>query len=135
MQVRLFPLFLICALLFSGIVFISSCGGGSASTQQTPGPPGTPGPTTLALTTVVSGLTNPVDLEMPDDNSGRFFVVEQPGRIKVIANGSVSATPFLDISSKVSFDGAEQGLLGVAFHPNFASKPTIYVNYDRATAG
>src|SRR5947209_12005313 len=129
MQVRLFPLVLVCAVLFSGIVFISSCGGGSASTQQTPGPPGTPGPTTLTLTTVVSGLTNPVDLELPDDNSGRFFVVEQPGRIKIISNGAVLPTPFLDISSKVHFAASEpeEGLLGVAFHPNYTSNPKFYV--------
>jgi len=124
-------------LILSGTVLLNSCGGGSGSTTTTPPPPppGTPGPTTLALTTIVSGLTNPVDLEIPDDNSGRFFVVEQPGRIKIISNGAVLPTPFLDIASKVNFDGQEQGLLGVAFHPNYAATPKIYVNYDQAVAG
>ena len=137
MRVRSLLLFLIGALLFSGLFLVNGCGGGSSSssTPQTPGPPGTPGPVTLGLTTVVSGLTNPVDLETPDDNSGRLFVVEQPGRIKIISNGAVMPTPFLDIASKVNFDGAEQGLLGVAFHPNFSAIPKIYVNYDHVTPG
>ena len=122
-------------LIASGTVLINSCGGGSGSTM-TPSP-GNPSPTTLALTTVVSGLTSPVDLEIADDNSGRLFVVEQPGRIRIISNGSVLPTPFLDISSKVHFASSEpeEGLLGVAFHPGYTNKPTFYVNYVRDAVG
>jgi glucose/arabinose dehydrogenase len=138
MRVPVLRVFWTFVVFLPAVLFISGCGGGSSSTPQTagtPGPPGTPGPVTLGLTTVVSGLSNPVDLETPDDNSGRLFVVEQPGRIKIISNGSVLPTPFLDITSKVNFDGAEQGLLGVAFHPNFSAVPKIYVNYDKAVTG
>jgi len=134
MRIPLPVFFLTSFLFFSGLIVASGCGGGSSMTQP-PVNPGPPGPTSVALTAVVSGLTSPVDLEMPDDNSGRFFVVEQPGRIKIIANGAVMATPFLDISSQVNFDGAEQGSLGVAFHPNYAATPKFYVNFDRKTPG
>ena len=109
-------------------LLLTACG---SSPTSAPPPPGS---TTLALTMVVTGLSSPVDLETPDDNSGRMFVVEQPGRIKIISNGTVLPTAFLDITSIVNF-GAEQGLLGVAFHPGYANSPKIYVNYDRAVAG
>jgi glucose/arabinose dehydrogenase len=78
---------------------------------------------------VASGLVEPTDIQFPDDGSGRMFVVEQPGRIRMIQNGQVISTPFLDISSEVGSAGSEQGLLGLAFHPNFKENPYVYVNY------
>jgi len=88
----------------------------------------------LALNLVVSGLSSPLDLESPDDGSGRLFVVEQGGRIKIIQNGAVLSPPFLDISSKIT-TGGEMGLLGVTFHPNFSASRKFYVNYVRTQAG
>src|SRR5690242_1036081 len=96
------------------IIFLPSCGG---SGSPTPPPPG---PVAIALSTVVSGLSSPLDLETPDDSSGRSFVVEQGGTIRIIKSGSLVSAPFLDISTKVVFNG-EMGLLGIAFHPNFAA--------------
>src|SRR5205807_5768676 len=98
----------------------------------TPNPSGPP--PTLALDLVVSGLTSPLGLEQTDEGSGRQFVVEQGGKIKILQNGAIAAQPFLDISSKVT-TGGEMGLLGVAFHPNFASTRRFYVNYDRNPSG
>jgi glucose/arabinose dehydrogenase len=69
-------------------------------------------------------------MQQPDDGTGRFFIVEQPGTIRILQNGSLAATPFLDIRSLVTFSG-EMGLLGVAFHPGFAQSKRFYVNYDR----
>ena len=63
------------------------------------------------------------------DGSGRLFVVEKPGRIKVVVNGQVQATPFLDIDPLVYSGGSEQGLLGLAFHPNYATNGRFYVFY------
>ncbi len=103
----------------------TGCGGMGSQPSPNPGPP-----PTLALTPVVSGLSSPVDLQQPNDGSGRFFVVEQGGRIRILQNGSLLATPFLDISSKVVVD-IEEGLLGIAFHPQFAQNGRYYVNYDR----
>ena len=62
------------------------------------------------------------------DGSGRIFVVEQGGRIRIIRNGVLEATPFLDIAGRVSCCG-ERGLLSVAFPPGYAAKGHFYVNY------
>ena len=61
-------------------------------------------------------------------------MVEQPGVIRIISNGSLLPTPFLDITNLVNF-GGEMGLLGVAFHPNFSQNPLLYVNYVRQSGG
>jgi glucose/arabinose dehydrogenase len=85
----------------------------------------------VVLSMVASGFTSPVYVTSPHDGSGRLFVVEQGGRIKIIKSGTVLATPFLDISSLVS-KGGEQGLLGLAFHPNFKSNGLFYIDYTRS---
>jgi len=93
--------------------------------------PPPPPPTNLVLNNVVGGLNAPLDFEVPNDGSGRFFVVEQAGTIRIISAGALLPTPFLDIHAKVNFDHAEQGLLGLAFHPNYSQKHLFYLNYDR----
>ena len=72
----------------------------------------------------------PVDLQSPNDNSNRIFILEQEGEILVFQNlDSVSdATQFLDIRDKVEFQG-EMGLLGLAFHPDYGNNGYFYVNY------
>jgi glucose/arabinose dehydrogenase len=115
-------------------LFLANCGGSSSSPSPNPTPTPSGPPPTLALNLVVSGLSSPLDLESPDDGSGRLFVVEQGGRIKIIQNGAVLSPPFLDISSKIT-TGGEMGLLGVTFHPNFSASPKFYVNYVRTQAG
>ena len=79
-------------------------------------------------------MNAPLDLEHPNDGSGRLFVVEQGGTIRIIQNGALLPQPFLDISSKVMVEN-EMGLLGVTFHPNFATNKKFYVNYTRNNAG
>ncbi len=83
---------------------------------------------TLALTNVVSGLSSPVGMERPP-NDNRFFIVEQRGTIRILENGALHSGNFLDIQTLTNFDGQEQGLLGIAFHPNFATNHKFYVNY------
>jgi glucose/arabinose dehydrogenase len=86
----------------------------------------------LTNTLVARGLESPVDLQAPAGDRNRLFVVEQGGRIRVIRGGSVVATPFLDITSRVVF-GGERGLLGLAFHPRYGENGRFFVNYtDRA---
>ena len=108
-------------------LLLPSCGGGG-TTSPTPTPTPTPG--TLALTTVVSGLGAPLGLERPPGDN-RFFVVQQPGTVRIIENGALRPGNFLDIQSLVNFDGQEQGLLGLTFHPNYSTNRKFYVNYTR----
>lgn len=75
-----------------------------------------------------SGFNSPVSIKHAGDS--RLFVVEQDGVIKVVnANGSVNATPFLDIDARVIDTGNERGLLGLAFHPQYMSNGFFFVNY------
>ena len=108
------------------VLLLPSCGGGN--TPPTPTPPPTPG--NLALTNFVSGLSGPLGLEKPPGDT-RLFVVEQRGTIRIIENGAVRSGNFLDIQTLVNFDGQEQGLLGLAFHPNYSTNRKFYVDYTR----
>jgi glucose/arabinose dehydrogenase len=78
---------------------------------------------------VVDGLTEPVALAHAGDGSGRLVVVEQPGRIRVIQNGTLLPEPFLDIEALVNDRSNEQGLLGLAFHPNYTENGFFFINY------
>jgi glucose/arabinose dehydrogenase len=88
-----------------------------------------PPPVQLELLQVASGFLNPLDIQQPADSSGRLFVVEQGGKIKIVNSvGSVLAAPFLDLTTKL-VSGGEEGLLGLAFHPSYAQNGCFYVNY------
>lgn len=76
----------------------------------------------------ISGLETPVDLKSARDGSGRLFVVEQRGRVRLIRDGAVVTTPVLDITAKVQYKD-EMGLLGIAFPPGFREKQYFYLNY------
>ena len=88
-----------------------------------------PDPAAYKWVPIASGLALPTDIQFPDDNSGRMFVLEQAGRILIVRNGQPAAASFLDIQSKVGSAGDEQGLLGMALHPDFRNNPYFYVNY------
>ena len=72
---------------------------------------------TIALKKVVGGLSIPIYMTHAGDD--RIFIVEKAGRIKILNNGKIQDTVFLNITSKVNSRGNEQGLLGLAFHPDF----------------
>lgn len=89
----------------------------------------------VALEPVVSGgLRHPVYVTHAGDGSGRLFVVEQPGRIRLVKGGRLLGTPFLDITDRVRY-GGEQGLLGLAFHPAYKANGRFFVNYVRRSDG
>ena len=113
---------------------LTACGGGtSGGTNNPPPPPPASGaPPAITLSTVVSGLSSPVGMESAHDGTGRFFVLQQAGIIRIVQNGAVSPTPFLDISALVE-SGGEKGLLGLAFHPSFSTNRKFYVDYTRRT--
>jgi glucose/arabinose dehydrogenase len=93
---------------------------------------GVPLPPDLELVPVASGLANPVVVTHAGDGSGRLFIVEKAGQIRVVDNGLLVATPFLDITSIVNSTGFEQGLLGLAFDPDYSVNGDFYVYYTRA---
>jgi glucose/arabinose dehydrogenase len=70
-----------------------------------------------------------VGLENAGDGSGRLFILEQSGLIRVLQDGNLLAQPFLDLQNRAGSSGSEQGLLGLAFHPNFEENGFFYVNY------
>lgn len=79
------------------------------------------------LTTVATGFNSPLNIQHAQDE--RLFIVEQGGRIKILnPDGSIEATPFLNLSGSIS-SGGERGLLGLAFHPNYADNGFFFVNY------
>jgi glucose/arabinose dehydrogenase len=88
----------------------------------------------VVLRPVVSGLDAPVFVTSPRDGSGRLFVVEQTGRVRVVKNGVLLATPFIDIRDKLA-TGGERGLLGLAFHPRYKVNGRFYVYFTRASDG
>jgi len=131
-------------------ILLAACG--PASTTPVPAIQATPGSTTgasgpaavtaepatggsapagipkLELTVVAGDLASPVDVADAGDGSGRRFVVEQAGRIRIVDRTGLLDRPFLDISAEVK-SGGEQGLLGLAFHPDFPTDPRFYVDY------
>ena len=84
-------------------------------------------PLALALQEVASGLQAPTFLTAPAGDS-RLFIIERAGRIRIVDNGTLLATPFLDISSRTTTDG-ERGLLSMAFHPQYASNGYFFLYY------
>jgi glucose/arabinose dehydrogenase len=106
-----------------------------ANATPTPSPSPIPkGTVRVQLSQVASGLTAPGGVVSPRDGSGRLFIVQQTGQVLILKSGSVGATPFLDVSSRLvsltpSYD--ERGLLGFAFHPDFnnSSAPGFHKIY------
>jgi glucose/arabinose dehydrogenase len=119
-----------------GPLLLLTGGCGSDSTSPTPAPSteacsaGAPvsGTPALAAVRFASGFSSPLDLKAPPGDRARVFVVEQGGRIRVVRDGAVVATPFLDIASRIS-SGGERGLLGLAFHPRYSENGRFFVNY------
>ncbi|MDO8485928.1 MAG: PQQ-dependent sugar dehydrogenase [Candidatus Limnocylindrales bacterium] len=93
-----------------------------------PAAPFDPTGVTLSIDVLVDGLRDPIDVAAPGDGSGRLFVVEQAGRIRVAAGGRLVDRPFIDIAERIA-SGGERGLLGLVFHPDFPKDPRFFVNY------
>ncbi|HVD61524.1 MAG TPA: PQQ-dependent sugar dehydrogenase, partial [Gemmatimonadaceae bacterium] len=107
--------------ILAALLLTAACS--SDSTDPTPVPPDF----TLKLQEVASGLNNPVYVTSPPGDA-RLFIVEQPGRIRILDNGQLLSTPFLDITSRVA-SGGERGMLSVAFHPQYATNGFLYVYF------
>ncbi|MCA9870150.1 MAG: PQQ-dependent sugar dehydrogenase [Anaerolineae bacterium] len=105
------------------------------TTTATPSPTATPTPLPdlssvgLDLEPVVEGLEQPVFATHAGDGSGRLFIVEKAGKILVLTADGLQAQPLLDITGRVGSNASEQGLLGLAFHPDFANNGRLFVYY------
>jgi glucose/arabinose dehydrogenase len=89
----------------------------------------------VQLVKVADGLFDPVNVASAHDGSGRIFIVERYGKIRILdATGTLLETPFLDLSANVITTGSEQGLLGLAFHPDYADNGLFYVQYSDTRA-
>jgi glucose/arabinose dehydrogenase len=115
-------------ILYLFAFFLLSTASAAATTQDEYS---VPAKLNLGLELVASGLTNPVLVTAPREDERHIFIVEQAGRILVLEDGALMDRPFLDISAKVSF-GGEQGLLGLAFDPNYSVNRRFYVDYTDA---
>ncbi len=124
------------SFFLAALPLLLSCGSSPASPPVS-NPPSQPGtPPALALSSFVTGLDSPIGFAAPDDGSGRIFILQQGGQIRIIQGGTLLAAPFLDVSANMGFEsGGEKGLLGLAFDPNFHANGKFYVYYTRRIAG
>jgi glucose/arabinose dehydrogenase len=127
-----------CAVFGAGALLLAGCADNMPAPTPTPSPvpttsvcaAGSPvaGMPTLVATRLAGVFHQPLDLQSVSGDRERLYVVEQGGRIRVLRNGAPQTAPFLDISDRIS-TGGERGLLGLAFHPQFASNGRLFVNY------
>ena len=110
-------------LAFVSLTMLGGCSDPTGPADETP-PAGT---LPIGLAPVASGLEFPLYLTAPPEDP-RLFVVEKGGRIRVIKDGVLLPTPFLDLSGQVS-TGNEQGLLGLAFDPAYAANGRFVIHY------
>jgi glucose/arabinose dehydrogenase len=88
-----------------------------------------PGPVTLGLQPIASGLRFPTFITSPPGDD-RLFILEKAGAIRLVKGGTLLNAPFLDLTSKVKSDAGEMGLLGLAFAPDYASSGRLIVHYN-----
>ncbi len=124
------------SLIFLLLMLLAQTG---CENSETPGTPGVPPVYNYDLVVAFPNLLfdNAVDLQNAGDGSDRIFVVERAGRIRVFVNvDSVATTDtFVDITTAVASDGLEKGLLGLAFHPDYAANGQFFVYYTPVSAG
>lgn len=102
----------------------------SPGATSTPPPAVTPGPLpAITLELVVDGLERPTFVTHAGDGSGRLFIIEKPGRIRIVQDGRLLPEPFLDVVNVVKSSGNEQGILGLAFHPDYERNGRFFVYY------
>lgn len=94
-----------------------------------PQPPGNAPEVSIVLTRIAGGLDRPVYVTYAPGDRSRIFIIEKLGRIRVVENGTLLVTPFLDISGLVNDGGNEQGLLSMAFDPDYQENGIFYVDY------
>lgn len=130
--------FILIAILIAISGSFSALGTLAQEEEATVAQPGgdLPGDPTLELVQVAEGLIDPVNVASARDGSGRLFILERTGTIRILQDGELVEEPFLDITSQVKIDFLEQGLLGLAFHPDYSNNGRFFVYYiDYQTNG
>jgi len=103
-----------------------ACGGKTTASSVTPSPPAAD--SSVELVRVAAGLSGPIDLQAPPGDTARVFIAEKSGLIRILRDGAILPRPFLNLTLLVS-GGSEQGLLGLAFHPNYGVDGRFFVHY------
>ena len=88
-----------------------------------------PAVTTIRLERVTSGLRAPTGIASAYNGSGRLFITEKAGTVRIVRDGALLPQPFLDMRNLVGSGGSEQGLLGLAFHPRYTANGIFFMNY------
>ena len=88
-----------------------------------------PNPDDYTWVEVASSLNKPIGLVSAGDGSGRLFIIQQPGQVLIHDGSSILDLPFLDLRDRVGTKGSEQGLLGIAFHPEYRENGIFFVSY------
>lgn len=101
----------------------------AASVTQAVGVRSAPVPKNVKFEMVVTGLNDPLLVTHAGDGSNRLFIVQRDGKILIHKNGALNAAPFLDVGALLANDGGEQGLLGLAFDPNYETNGRFYIVY------
>ena len=125
MKIRILSLLICLGLAFSASHRVQA----SAPTPETSVPPN------ITLDPVISGLSDPIFATHAGDGSGRLFIAQQDGQILILNGTTLDSTPFLDISPIVKTNGGEQGLLGLAFDPDYDTNGYFYVVYSAESSG
>ena len=89
----------------------------------------------VELQPILANLSEPLFVTNARDQTNRLFIVERTGKIKVLQPGATTPTVFLDVTAKVELGGGEQGLLGLAFHPQYPANGRFFIYYAKTPDG
>ena len=117
-------------LLATVVLVVAACSSAPSPVPASSAAAGASDPTGVVpvVHVVTGGLDAPLDVADAGDGSGRIFVAEQAGRIRIVRDGTLVERPLLDITGRIA-SGGERGLLGIAFHPGYPTDPRVFVDY------
>ncbi len=126
---------IVALVIFSASSSADAASASTATTTASAATAGSLGSLEIDLVEIASGYDEPIFVTTAGDGSGDLYVVEQTGRVwQLPADGTAASAPFLDLSGDI-VKSFEQGLLGLAFHPGFATNGRFYIDYTRAGDG
>lgn len=120
------------SFVLSAAVLPAQAADATSTSAAAPVQPGgkLPNPVKIQLVKVADGLIDPVHVTAPKDGSGRLFVCERHGQIRIVKDGQLLKRPFLEIKDKTLSSFLEQGLFAIEFHPKFKENGLFYVSYS-----